>query len=185
MVKLIGVNKGRHDTLKYFSIVIKVSRKHRISSVNEVECPVACWCNPATGHIVWIPDQKVLKLEPRTSSFTELAYMGMFFRLNLLRAYSLRLKGDKFTVSRMTFFWEVSSNWNMTVLAVWNKSQLSVKLKITWLVKTSFINCTGWFCFRFKLIKYSWDWITALGLMEPFHYNGIYRRFSRRLSYRS
>ena len=30
LVKLIGVNKGRHVTLKYFSILIKVSRKHRL-----------------------------------------------------------------------------------------------------------------------------------------------------------
>ena len=30
MVKLIGVNKGRRVTLKYFSILIKVSRKHRL-----------------------------------------------------------------------------------------------------------------------------------------------------------
>ena len=30
MVKLIGVNKGRHVTLKYFSILIKVSRKQRL-----------------------------------------------------------------------------------------------------------------------------------------------------------
>ena len=29
MVKLIGVNKGRHVTLKYFNILIKVTRKHR------------------------------------------------------------------------------------------------------------------------------------------------------------
>ena len=29
LVKLIGVNKGRRVTLKYFSILIKVSRKHR------------------------------------------------------------------------------------------------------------------------------------------------------------
>ena len=30
MVKLIGVNKGRRVTLKYFSILIKISRKHKI-----------------------------------------------------------------------------------------------------------------------------------------------------------
>ena len=30
LVKLIGVNKCRGVTLKYFSILIKVSRKHRI-----------------------------------------------------------------------------------------------------------------------------------------------------------
>ena len=30
LVKIIGVNKGRHVTLKYFSILIKVSRKHRL-----------------------------------------------------------------------------------------------------------------------------------------------------------
>ena len=30
LVKLIGVNKGRRVTLKYFSILIKVSRKHRL-----------------------------------------------------------------------------------------------------------------------------------------------------------
>ena len=30
LVKLIGVNKGRQVTLKYFSILIKVSRKHRL-----------------------------------------------------------------------------------------------------------------------------------------------------------
>ena len=30
LVKLIGVNKGRHVTLKYFIILIKVSRKHRL-----------------------------------------------------------------------------------------------------------------------------------------------------------
>ena len=30
LVKLIGVNKGRRNTLKYFSILIKVSRKHRL-----------------------------------------------------------------------------------------------------------------------------------------------------------
>ena len=28
--KLIGVNKGRRVTLKYFSLLIKVSRKHRL-----------------------------------------------------------------------------------------------------------------------------------------------------------
>ena len=30
LVKLIGVNKGRCVKLKYFSILIKVSRKHRL-----------------------------------------------------------------------------------------------------------------------------------------------------------
>ena len=30
LVKLIGVNKGRHVTFKYFSILINVSRKHRV-----------------------------------------------------------------------------------------------------------------------------------------------------------
>ena len=30
MVKLIGVNKGRHVTLKYFNILIKDRRKHKI-----------------------------------------------------------------------------------------------------------------------------------------------------------
>ena len=30
LVKLIGVNKGRYVTLKYFSIFVKVIRKHRI-----------------------------------------------------------------------------------------------------------------------------------------------------------
>ena len=30
LVKLIGVNKGRQVTLKYFSLLIKVSRKHRL-----------------------------------------------------------------------------------------------------------------------------------------------------------
>ena len=30
LVKLIGVNKGTHVTLKYFSILIKFSRKHRL-----------------------------------------------------------------------------------------------------------------------------------------------------------
>ena len=30
LVRLIGVNKGRRVTLKYFSILIKVSRKHRL-----------------------------------------------------------------------------------------------------------------------------------------------------------
>ena len=30
LVKLIGVNKGIRVTLKYFSILIKVSRKHRL-----------------------------------------------------------------------------------------------------------------------------------------------------------
>ena len=30
LVKLIGVNKGRRVNLKYFSILIKVSRKHRL-----------------------------------------------------------------------------------------------------------------------------------------------------------
>ena len=29
-VKLIGVNKGGHVTLKYFSILINVNRKHRV-----------------------------------------------------------------------------------------------------------------------------------------------------------
>ena len=30
LVKLVGLNKGRHVTLKYFSILMKVSRKHRL-----------------------------------------------------------------------------------------------------------------------------------------------------------
>ena len=30
LVKLIGVNKGRRVTLKYFSILINVSRKHKL-----------------------------------------------------------------------------------------------------------------------------------------------------------
>ena len=30
LVRLIGVNKGRRVTLKYFIILIKVSRKHRL-----------------------------------------------------------------------------------------------------------------------------------------------------------
>ena len=30
LVELIGVNKGRRVTLKYFSILIKVCRKHRL-----------------------------------------------------------------------------------------------------------------------------------------------------------
>ena len=30
LVKLIGVNKGRHATLKYFSLLINVNRKHRL-----------------------------------------------------------------------------------------------------------------------------------------------------------
>ena len=30
LVKLIGVNKGKHVTLKYFSILIKVRRKHKL-----------------------------------------------------------------------------------------------------------------------------------------------------------
>ena len=35
LVKLIGVNKGRRVTLKYFSILIIVSRKHRVYIVHE------------------------------------------------------------------------------------------------------------------------------------------------------
>ena len=29
LVKLIGVNKGRHVTLKYFSILIRIDKEHR------------------------------------------------------------------------------------------------------------------------------------------------------------
>ena len=36
LVKLIGVNKGRHVTLKYFSIFIKVSRKQRVFCIDLV-----------------------------------------------------------------------------------------------------------------------------------------------------
>ena len=35
LVKLVGLNKGRHVTLKYFSILMKVSRKHRLFRVKK------------------------------------------------------------------------------------------------------------------------------------------------------
>ena len=38
---------------KYFNWLSKLR-----SSVNEGEYPVTCWCNLATEHIVWIPDQR-------------------------------------------------------------------------------------------------------------------------------
>ena len=46
LVRLIGVNKGRHVTLKYSSILIKVSRKHRIfvQSFARWLRLFTCWC---------------------------------------------------------------------------------------------------------------------------------------------
>ena len=38
LVKLIGVNKGRHVTLKYFNILIKVSRKHILCEYPRAGC---------------------------------------------------------------------------------------------------------------------------------------------------
>ena len=52
LVRLIGVNKGRHVTLKYFSILIKVSRKHRLfigprQSISLIckQSPLTCFCS--------------------------------------------------------------------------------------------------------------------------------------------
>ena len=41
-VKLIGVNKGRRVTLKYFSILIKVNRKHRLLIGPEQSISLIC-----------------------------------------------------------------------------------------------------------------------------------------------
>ena len=42
LVKLIGVNKVRRVTLKYFSILIKVSRKHRLFIVPGQSISLIC-----------------------------------------------------------------------------------------------------------------------------------------------
>ena len=34
-VKLIGVSKGRHVTLKYFSILIKIDKEHRYWNIGK------------------------------------------------------------------------------------------------------------------------------------------------------
>ena len=47
LVKPFGVNKGRHVTLKYFSILIKVRRKHRLIFVQSFarwSLLFICWC---------------------------------------------------------------------------------------------------------------------------------------------
>ena len=42
LVKLIGVNKGRRVTMKYFSLLISVNRKHRLFMVPETSISLIC-----------------------------------------------------------------------------------------------------------------------------------------------
>ena len=42
LVKLIGVNKGRYVTLKYFSLLINVNRKHKLFIVPETSISLIC-----------------------------------------------------------------------------------------------------------------------------------------------
>ena len=44
LLKLIGVNKGRHVTLKYFSLLINVYRKHRLFIVIYIIMIPSIWC---------------------------------------------------------------------------------------------------------------------------------------------